>query len=156
MADTNISNDKARLVGVNHVALEVGSIEEALTFYGRLFQFSLRGRSARMAFIDLGDQFINLSKNRSQHRDEDRHFGLVVDDKEKIRRRLEQAGVELLPGRRVEFRDPWGNRVQIVQYADIQFTKHKAVLEGMGCADLRKSPAAIDELSRKGMAFEDA
>ena len=150
MADTNISNDKARLVGVNHVALEVGSIEEALTFYGRLFEFSLRGRSARMAFIDLGDQFINLSENRSQHRDEDRHFGLVVDDKEKIRRRLEQAGVELLPGRGVEFRDPWGNRVQIVQYADIQFTKHKAVLEGMGCADLHKSPAAIDELSRKG------
>ena len=109
-----------------------------------------------MAFIDLGDQFINLSENRSQHRDEDRHFGLVVDDKEKIRRRLEQAGVELLPGRGVEFRDPWGNRVQIVQYADIQFTKHKAVLEGMGCADLHKSPAAIDELSRKGMAFEDA
>jgi lactoylglutathione lyase len=156
MADTNISNDKARLVGVNHVALEVGSIEEALTFYGRLFEFSLRGRSARMAFIDLGDQFINLSENRSQHRDEDRHFGLVVDDKEKIKRRLEQAGVELLPGRGVEFRDPWGNRVQIVQYADIQFTKHKAVLEGMGCADLHKSPAAIDELSRKGMAFEDA
>jgi predicted enzyme related to lactoylglutathione lyase len=156
MADTNISNDKARLVGVNHVALEVGSIEEALTFYGRLFEFSLRGRSARMAFIDLGDQFINLSENRSQHRDEDRHFGLVVDDKDKIRRRLEQAGVELLPGRGVEFRDPWGNRVQIVQYADIQFTKHKAVLEGMGCADLHKSPAAIDELSRKGMAFEDA
>jgi lactoylglutathione lyase len=156
MADTNISNDKARLVGVNHVALEVGSIEEALTFYGRLFEFSLRGRSARMAFIDLGDQFINLSENRSQHRDEDRHFGLVVDDKEKIRRRLEQAGVELLPGRGVEFRDPWGNRVQIVQYADIQFTKHKAVLEGMGCADLHKSTAAIDELSRKGMAFEDA
>jgi lactoylglutathione lyase len=156
MADTNISNDKARLVGVNHVALEVGSIEEALTFYGRLFEFSLRGRSARMAFIDLGDQFINLSENRSQHRDEDRHFGLVVDDKEKIKRRLEQAGVELLPGRGVEFRDPWGNRVQIVQYADIQFTKHRAVLEGMGCADLHKSPAAIDELSRKGMAFEDA
>jgi lactoylglutathione lyase len=156
MANTNISNDKARLVGVNHVALEVGSIEEALTFYGRLFEFSLRGRSARMAFIDLGDQFINLSENRSQHRDEDRHFGLVVDDKEKIKRRLEQASVELLPGRGVEFRDPWGNRVQIVQYADIQFTKHKAVLEGMGCADLHKSPAAIDELSRKGMAFEDA
>jgi lactoylglutathione lyase len=156
MADTNISNDKARLVGVNHVALEVGSIEEALTFYGRLFEFSLRGRSARMAFIDLGDQFINLSENRSQHRDEDRHFGLVVDDKEKIRRRLEQAGVELLPGRGVEFRDPWGNRVQIVQYADIQFTKHKAVLEGMGCADLHKSPVAIEELSRKGIAFKEA
>jgi lactoylglutathione lyase len=155
MADTNISSDKARLIGVNHVALEVGSIDEALAFYGRLFEFSLRGRSARMAFIDLGDQFINLSENRSEHRDEDRHFGLVVDDKEKVRRRLEQAGVEPLPGRGVEFRDPWGNRVQIVPYADIQFTKHKAVLEGMGCADLHKSPAAVDELSRKGMKFKD-
>jgi lactoylglutathione lyase len=156
MANVNISNDKARLVGVNHVGLEVGSIEEALAFYGLLFEFSLRGRSARMAFIELGDQFINLSETHSQHRDEDRHFGLVVDDKEKVRRRLEQAGVELLPGRGVEFRDPWGNRVQIVQYADIQFTKHKAVLDGMGCADLHKSPAAIDELSRKGMTFKDA
>jgi lactoylglutathione lyase len=156
MADANISNDKARLVGINHVALEVGSIEEALAFYGRLFEFSLRGRSARMAFIDLGDQFINFSENLSQNRDEDRHFGLVVDDKEKVRRWLEKAGVELLPGRGVEFRDPWGNRVQIVQYADIQFTKHKAVLEGMGCADLHKSPTAIDELSWKGMTFKDA
>ena len=145
---------KPRLVGVNHVALEVGSIDEALAFYGRLFEFSLRGRSTRIAFLDLGDQFINLSENRSEHRDEDRHFGLVVDDKEKVRRRLEQAGVELLPGRGVEFRDPWGNRVQIVQYADIQFTKHKAVLEGMGCADLHKSPAAIGELSRKGMTLK--
>jgi lactoylglutathione lyase len=149
MADANISNEKARLVGVNHVALEVGSIDEALAFYGRLFEFSLRGRSARIAFIDLGDQFINLSENRSEHRDEDRHFGLVVDDKEKVRGCLEQAGVELLPGRGVEFRDPWGNRVQSAQYADIQFTKHKAVLEGIGCADLHKSPAAIDELSRR-------
>jgi lactoylglutathione lyase len=155
MADLKESSGKARLVGINHVALEVGSIEEALVFYGRLFELSLRGRSARMAFIDLGDQFINLSENRDQHRDEDRHFGLVVDDKEKVRRRLEEAGVETLPGRGVEFRDPWGNRVQIVEYADIQFTKHRAVLKGMGCADLRKSPAAIEELSKKGIAMEE-
>ena len=155
MADVKESNGKARLVGINHVALEVGSIEEALAFYGRLFELSLRGRSARMAFIDLGDQFINLSENRDQHRDEARHFGLVVDDKEKVRRRLEEAGVETLPGRGVEFRDPWGNRVQIVEYANIQFTKHRAVLKGMGCADLHKSLAAIEELSKKGIAIEE-
>jgi lactoylglutathione lyase len=149
MADLKESNGKARLVGINHVALEVGSIEEALAFYGRLFELSLRGRSARMAFIDPGDQFINLSENRDQHRDKDRHFGLVVNDKQKVRRRLEEAGVETLPGRGVEFRDPWGNRVQIVEYANIQFIKHKAVLKGMGCADLHKSPAAIEELGGK-------
>src|SRR5271154_2303101 len=107
MADLKESNGKARLVGINHVALEVGSIDEALVFYGRLFELALRGRSARMAFIDLGDQFINLSENRDRHRDEDRHFGLVVDDKEKVRRRLEEAGIQTLPGRGVEFRDPW-------------------------------------------------
>jgi catechol-2,3-dioxygenase len=155
MADIKESNGKARLVGINHVALEVGSIEEALAFYGRLFELSLRGRSARMAFIDLGDQFINLSENCDQHRDEARHFGLVVDDKEKVRRRLDEAGVETLPGGGMEFRDPWGNRVQIVEYGDIQFTKHRAVLKGMGYADLHKSPAAIEELSKKGIAIED-
>jgi lactoylglutathione lyase len=155
MAATKLSN-KARLVGINHVALEVGSIEEALAFYGRLFEFSLRGRSAKIAFIDLGDQFINLTEGRTQPADEDRHFGLVVDDKEKVRQRLKEAGVNTLPGRGVEFRDPWGNRVQIVEYANIQFAKHRAVLEGMGCTDLHKSPAAIEELSRKGIALKEA
>jgi lactoylglutathione lyase len=155
MAAIKEMNDKARLVGINHVALEVGSIEEALSFYGQLFALSLRGRSAKIAFIDLGDQFINLSESCAQGRDEERHFGLVVDDKEKVRRRLNQAGVKTLPGRGVEFRDPWGNRVQIVEYANIQFTKHKAVLEGMGCADLHKSPAAIEELSKKGIALKE-
>jgi predicted enzyme related to lactoylglutathione lyase len=156
MAAVKESSDKARLVGINHVALEVGSIEEALAFYGRLFEFSLRGRSAKIAFIDLGDQFINISEGRTQSPDEDRHFGLVVDDKEKVRQRLKEAGVSTLPGRGVEFRDPWGNRVQIVEYANIQFTKHRAVLDGMGCADLHKSPAAIEELSRKGIGLKDA
>jgi lactoylglutathione lyase len=98
MAEVKKLNDKAWLVGINHVALEVGSIEEALAFYSRLFEFSLRGRSAKMAFIDIGDQFINLSENRSQHSDEERHFGLVVDDKEKVRRRLKEVGVKTLPG----------------------------------------------------------
>ena len=148
-------NEKTRLVGINHVALEVGNIEEALAFYGRVFEFSLRGRSEKMAFIDMGDQFIALFEAHTQHPDEGRHFGLVVDDKEKVRRRLKEAGVKTLPGRGVRFRDPWGNRVQIVEYANIQFTKHKAVLEGMGCADLHKSAAAIEELSRKGIVLKE-
>jgi lactoylglutathione lyase len=155
MAETSEVNDKARLIGINHVALEVGSIEEALSFYGRLFEFKMRGRSAKIAFIDLGDQFINLSENRTRTPDEDRHFGLVVDDKEKVRRRLDEAGVKVLPGGGLEFRDPWGNRVQIVEYANIQFIKHKAVLEAMGCPDLHKSPSAIEELSRKGITFKE-
>jgi lactoylglutathione lyase len=148
-------SDKARLVGINHVGLEVGNIEEALAFYARLFEFSLRGRSEKMAFIDMGDQFIALFEARSQRPDEGRHFGLVVDDKEKVTQRLEQAGVKLLPGRGVEFRDPWGNRIQIVEYANIQFTKIQAVLDGMGCGDLHKSPEAIEELARKRMAVKE-
>jgi predicted enzyme related to lactoylglutathione lyase len=148
-------NEKARLVGINHVALEVGNIEEALAFYGQVFEFSLRPRSEKMAFIDMGDQFIALFEAHTQHPDEGRHFGLVVDDKEKVRRQLEQAGVQLLPGRGVEFRDPSGNRVQIVEYAHIQFTKRQAVLDGMGCADLHKSREAIEELARKGMAVKE-
>jgi lactoylglutathione lyase len=155
MAAFKEANDKARIVGINHVALEVGNIEEALAFYGRLFDVSLRGRSAKMAFIDIGDQFINLTESRSQRQDEDRHFGLVVDDKEKVRHRLEQAGAQIIPGRGVEFRDPWGNRVQVVEYANIQFTKHNAVLRSMGCADLHKSSAAIEQLSKKGIELKD-
>src|SRR5712692_11063844 len=104
MAAVKELNDKARLVGINHVALEVGNIEEALAFYGRLFEFSLRGRNSKIAFIDMGDQFINLSEGRTQRPDGARHFGLVVDDKEKVRRQLKEAGVETLPGRGVEFR----------------------------------------------------
>ena len=146
---------KARLVGVNHVALEVGNIEEALSFYGSLFEFSLRGRSAKMAFIDMGDQFIALSEGRTQPPDKERHCGLVVDDKEKVRQKLKEAGAKILAGRGVEFRDPWGNRVQIVVYANIQFTKAKAVLEGMGCEGLRKSREAIAELARKGMGVNE-
>jgi lactoylglutathione lyase len=145
-------SDKARLMGMNHVALEVGNIDEALAFYGRLFEFSLRGRSARMAFIDMGDQFIALSQGRKQDPDASRHLGLVVDDKEKVRARLKKAGADIMPGSGVEFRDPWGNRIQMVEYTNIQFSKTSAVLEGMGCGDVRKSPAALRELARKGMA----
>src|SRR6202035_3573560 len=102
---------KSRIVGVNHIALEVGDIEEALAFYGRLFAFELRGKSESMAFIDLGDQFLALQKGRRQGADDGRHFGVVVDDKAAARRALEAAGVELLPGQFLDFRDPWGNRI---------------------------------------------
>ena len=107
---------KPRLVGFNHVALEVGNIEEALAFYGRLFSFDLRGKTDSMAFIDLGDQFIALQEGRKQPADDARHFGLVVDDKEAARRALDAAGVASTDGPFLDFRDPWGNRIEIVGY----------------------------------------
>ena len=143
---------KARAVGVNHVALEVGDIDEALAFYGRLFTFELRGRSETSAFIDLGDQFLALQKGRTQAADQGRHFGLVVDDRETVRAALAEAGIEPLPCPFLDFLDPWGNRVEIVGYADIQFTKAPHVLRGMGLAHLSKSEKAIRELAQKGMA----
>jgi lactoylglutathione lyase len=143
---------KARAVGVNHVALEVGDIEEALTFYGRLFDFELRGKNEAMAFVDLGDQFLALQKGRKQPGDDGRHFGLVVDDKEAVREALAAAGVKVLPGRYLDFLDPWGNRIEIVGYENIQFTKAPHVLRGMGLANLGKSTQAVKELTDKGMA----
>jgi lactoylglutathione lyase len=145
---------KARAIGFNHVALEVGDIDEALAFYGRLFDFELRGRSKSSAFIDLGDQFLALQKGRSQAPDDGRHFGLVVDDKDAVRRALVEAGVDLLPGQFFDFLDPWGNRVEIVSYENIQFTKAPNVLRGMGLSHLPKNQKAIEELSGKGMAPE--
>lgn len=146
--------NKARAVGFNHVALEVGDIEAALQFYGRLFDFTLRSRSESSAFIDLGDQFLALQQGRSQPADEGRHFGLVVDDKEAVRRALAEAGVEPLPGPFLDFLDPWGNRVEIVGYDNIQFTKAPAVLRGMGLDYLAKNGKAIEELREKNMAPE--
>ena len=148
------NSGKARVVGFNHVALEVGDIEEALAFYGRLFEFELRGKSKTMAFIDLGDQFIALQKGRKQPPDDGRHFGLVVDDKETARRALKAAGVKVLPGRFLDFRDPWGNRIEIVGYDNIQFTKAPNVLRGMGLTRLAKNEDAKKELAGKGMAVE--
>jgi catechol 2,3-dioxygenase-like lactoylglutathione lyase family enzyme len=145
-------NRTARAMGVNHVALEVGDIEEALAFYGRLFEFKLRGKSKNSAFIDLGDQFLALQKGRKQSADEGRHFGLVVDDKEAVRKALAAAGVKVIPGRFLDFLDPWGNRVEIVGYENIQFTKAPHVLRGMGLAGLGKSAEATKELADKGMA----
>ena len=143
---------KARALGVNHVALEVGDIDEALAFYGRLFEFTLRGKSEDAAFIDLGDQFLALQKGRRQPGDDARHFGLVVDDKDVVREALASAGVKALPGRYLDFLDPWGNRIEIVAYENIQFTKAPHVLRGMGASGLRKSAQAINELAEKGMA----
>jgi len=141
-----------RLVGINHVALEVGSVNDALEFYGRIFELELRGRAGRMAFIDMGDQFIALAEGRTQPPDRARHFGLVVDDKEATRQALIDAGVELQPGRGLDFRDPWGNNIQVVDYRDIQFTKAPAVLRGMGLDDLGKSDQALAELRDKGLS----
>jgi lactoylglutathione lyase len=143
---------KARAVGFNHVALEVGDIDQALAFYGRLFDFMLRGKSRTSAFIDLGDQFLALQKGRTQGADDGRHFGLVVDDPDAVRKALAEARVILLPGPFLDFLDPWGNRIEIVGYDNIQFTKAANVLRGMGLTHLSKNENAIKELTAKGMA----
>ena len=144
--------DLPRLVGINHVALEVGSIEEALAFYGRFFELHLRGVVPGMAFIDMGDQFLALSEGREQGRDQGRHFGLVVDDKERVRAALEaEAEVDVVPGPRLDFCDPWGNRIEIVDYRDIQFTKAPPVLEGMGL-DAGQAPGGARAAAREGPA----
>jgi lactoylglutathione lyase len=143
---------KARAIGFNHVALIVGDIDEALAFYGRLFDFTLRERDAEAAFIDLGDQFLALQKGGGRTRDDGHHFGLVVDDKEAARQALIAAGVEILPGPFLDFLDPWGNRVEIIGYTNIQFTKAPHVLRGMGLSHLKKNAEAIRELAEKDMA----
>jgi lactoylglutathione lyase len=145
---------KSRAVGINHVALEVGDIEEALAFYGEFLDFELRSQSETMAFIDLGDQFLALSKGRRQANDDDRHFGLVVEDKEAVARALGKMGVEIVSDRFLDFLDPWGNRIEIVGYENIQFTKTPNVLRGMDLEHLGKSERALKELADKGMSPE--
>jgi lactoylglutathione lyase len=145
---------KARAVGLNHVALEVGDIDEALAFYGRLFEITLRGKSETSAFVDLGDQFIAFQKGRVQGPDDGRHFGLVVTDKEAVRAALSEADIAPLPGPFLDFLDPWGNRIEIVEYRNVQFTKAPNVLSGMGLRELPKNDSALKELSAKGMAPE--
>ena len=150
--DSNDTAPKARAVGINHVALEVGDIDEALDFYGGFLEFDVRSRSENAAFIYFGDQFVNFARGRSQEPDEKRHFGIAVDDKELVRRTLAEMGVELLDGRFLDFLDPWGNRVEITTYTNIQFTKADHVLRGMGLGHLGKTDRAIEELRKKGMA----
>jgi predicted enzyme related to lactoylglutathione lyase len=139
------------LVGINHVALEVGDVDEALEFYGRLFEVRLRGRHPGMAFVDIGDQFIALSAGRSQPPDRDRHFGLVVADREAVRELLAVHGVEPLPGRGRTCRDPWGSHVRVVYCSELQLTKTVAILAGLGLDGLLKRPAALEELREKGL-----
>jgi lactoylglutathione lyase len=143
----------ARLVGINHVALEVGDIEEALAWYGQFFELELRGRiGSSMAFIDMGDQFIALARHGSRPPDAERHFGLVVDDKDAARAALVDAGVAVTRAPELSFRDPWGNHVQVVGYRDIQFTKAPEVLHGMGLDGLEKTEQARAELRKRGIA----
>lgn len=145
-------NEKARFVGINHVALEVDDVDQALDFYGRLLDFELRGRIGRsMAFIDAGDQFIAISAGRAQAADDSRHFGLVVDDADALRQALEREGVKILPGRGLDFLDPWGNRIQVVQYDEIQFTKTDAALRMLGVEELGKTTKAEAEMREKGL-----
>jgi catechol 2,3-dioxygenase-like lactoylglutathione lyase family enzyme len=143
---------RATLVGFNHVALEVGDIEEALEFFGHLFEVKLRGRGPGMAFIDAGDQFIALSEGQARQPDDHRHVGMVVDDRRAVRRALKEMDVEILPGRGLDFLDPWGNRWQVVEYSEVQFTKAPNILRGMGLDSLRKSESALQELRKKGLA----
>ena len=143
--------DPARLIGINHVALEVGDVDAALDLYGRLFTFSLRGRAGSMAFIDMGDQFLAVAQGRRQGPDEGRHFGLVVDDKKAVRAAVEREGLEMVPGRGLDFVDPWGNRFEVVDYRDIQFSRSPGVMRKLGVVGLEKRDAALDEIRSRGL-----
>ncbi len=144
--------EKATAIGINHVALEVGNIDDALAFYGSFLNFKLRSKGETMAVIDLGDQFIALSQVSATSRDEKRHFGLVVDDKQAVQQAVTDLGVESVSDRFLDFLDPWGNRIEVVSYDNIQFTKAPHVLRGMGLASLSKNENALDELAAKDMA----
>jgi lactoylglutathione lyase len=139
------------MVGINHIALAVGDVDEAVEFYGRIFELELRGRVRGMAFLDMGDQFLALAEGDDPVADRHRHFGLVVDDRARVRQALLDAGVEVEPSRGLRFRDPWGNLVEVVQYSEVQFTKAPQVLGGMGLEGLGKSESAQNELREKGL-----
>jgi len=143
----------ARLVGINHVALEVGDVDAALALYGRLFSFELRSRSERAAFIDIGDQFLAISEGRTQGPDDSRHLGLVVDDKEAVRAAVQAEGLPLVgQGHRLDFLDPWGNRIEVVGYADIQFERVPAVKRKLGIEELGKTEKARREIAERGLS----
>jgi lactoylglutathione lyase len=145
---------RARLIGVNHVALEVGDLEAALDLYGRLFAFELRGRVPGAAFIDMGDQFLALMQGRTQPPDDERHFGLVVDDVAAMRAAVEREGLEIIDpaARGLDFRDPWGNHFQVVAYEAIQFERSSGVKRKLGIEDLEKSAAALREIEERGLS----
>jgi lactoylglutathione lyase len=142
----------ARLVGMNHAALEVGDVDEAVDLYGRLFSFELRGRSPRAAFIDMGDQFLALMAGRGQEPDGLRHIGLVVDDLAAARAAVEREGLRMLGSGGLDFLDPWGNHIQVVAYADVQFERTPAVKRKLGIEDVAKSQRALDEIAGRGLA----
>ena len=145
----------ARLIGINHVALEVGNLADALDFYGRVFEFELRGRVPGMAFIDIGDQFLALSEGRAQPRDDGRHFGLVVDDLRAVRSALEREGIGAIEtggGSGFDFYDPWGNRVEVVEYGEIQFERTPGVKRKLGIDALDKSESARREIEERGLS----
>ena len=146
---------KATAIGINHVALEVGNIAEALAFYGRILNFTITSQSENAAFIYFGDQFINFAKGRTQAPDEKRHFGIAVDDKELVRDTLIEMGVALLGGRFLDFLDPWGNRVEITTYTNIMFSKSTAVLRGMDMDHLQKTDESVAELDKHGLGTLD-
>jgi catechol 2,3-dioxygenase-like lactoylglutathione lyase family enzyme len=147
----DMSAGQPRLVGLNHIALEVDDVEAALEFYSRIFSFELRGRGKNHAFIDLGDQFIALMETGAPHVDHKRHFGLVVDDRSRVRELAQAAGATLLEGDFLDFLDPWGNRIEVVEYRDVQFSKTPAVLRGMELSDLDKTPESRKQLASKNM-----
>jgi lactoylglutathione lyase len=151
---SNVPPRRVRALGVNHVALEVDDVDAALEWWSRLFAFELRGRRRTMAWIDLGDQFVALSAPRSQPPDDGRHFGLVVDDKERLRATLQEAGLPVSETGSLRVDDPWGNTIEVVDYRDVQFTKAPDVLRGMGLDALGKSDAALAELRGKGLYTE--
>ena len=146
---------KATAIGINHVALEVGNIAEALAFYGRILNFTITSQSENAAFIYFGDQFINFAKGRTQAPDEKRHFGIAVDDKELVRDTLIEMGVALLGGRFLDFLDPWGNRVEITTYTNIMFSKSTSILRGMGMDHLQKTDESLAELDKHGLGTLD-
>jgi catechol 2,3-dioxygenase-like lactoylglutathione lyase family enzyme len=148
------SEKKARALGINHVVLEVDDLDKALEFYGALFEFKLRGKSDHNAFIDLGDQFIQLTLGRTQVADTKRHFGFVVDDRDAVKRAMDKLGIKSVNDR-MNILDPWGNRIEIVPYDDVQFTKAENILKGMGAGPLKKTANAVEELKKKGMAPGD-
>ena len=146
--------DKARLIGINHVALEVGDVEEAVALYERLFDFTMRGRGRRMAFVDMGDQFLAIAEGRSQPADDERHFGLVVDDVAAARDAVRREGLALVAdtGQSFDFLDPWGNRFQVVAYGDIQFERTDGVRHKLGIEELGKTDDARRQISERGLA----
>ena len=146
---------KATAIGINHVALEVGNIADALAFYGSFLNFTITSQSEDAAFIYFGDQFINFAKGRTQAPDEKRHFGIAVDDKELVRDTLIEMGVALLGGRFLDFLDPWGNRVEITTYTNIMFSKSTAVLRGMAMDHLQKTDESLAELDKHGLGTLD-